>query len=892
MQLAFVPPAASPIRRQYLTLKRQHPDAILFFQLGDFYETFDDDARLVAEVCEIALTSREMGRGERIPMAGVPVHSAEIYLGRLVERGYHIAICQQMEDPSAAARSGSPLVRREITRVVTPGTLVDPALLSAERANYLAALVPEGKATGFAYADISTGEFACVEVQGAGHDEQARAELWRVRPAECLVESDETSKTLIPESWCATVDEAVFGHSDVEGTLCRHFDVASSAALGLAERPLAARAVAAILRYLDRTQPRAASAVESLRVYEVGGHMALDPATREHLELMRGARGRREGSMLQTLDRTRTAMGARELTSWISHPLVDKPAIDARLDGVAWLVGGTQLRQELREALAALPDLGRLAGRAAQRLLVPREALALADGLTRAARVRELLPDGAPGRLGDAAQAIDPPLDAADDIRTTLADDPPIAFGEGVIRRGRIAELDDLRGHSTDGRQWLLELERRERERTGVKNLKVGYNRVFGYYLEVSAAALGQGLDYYRRQETGAATVGQLLEGLGYQRRQTLTNVERFVTGELREHEAKQARGAARMAELEREAYDELSARLAQQTTRLRETADALAEIDVLAAFAQIAEEQRYVRPEIREEPVTEIVGGRHPVVEAALGWDAYIPSDVHITAGGGEEHDPQVILLTGPNMAGKTTYGRMVLLVALLGQCGSFVPAERACLGLVDRVFLRSGAGDDIAGGQSTFMVEMTETAAILRNATGRSLAFFDEVGRGTSTYDGMAIARAIVERLASDRGCRTVFSTHYHELAAIADELPSVRNFHMHVQESAQQVWFTYQVAPGSADRSYGVHVARLAGLPSSVVARADEVLGGLESGRPAGPDGQSSPPSRASQPLPAVVYDLADVDVERTTPIDALQALERLQAQAKKLLDDQRE
>ena len=925
MQLAFVPPAASPIRRQYLTLKRQHPDAILFFQLGDFYETFEEDARLVAEVCDIALTSREMGKGERVPMAGVPIHAAEVYLGRLVERGYHIAICQQMEEPSAAARVGSTVVRREVTRVITPGTLVDPSLLSAERANYLAALVVEGKATGLAYADISTGEFACVEMQGGSHAEAARAELWRLRPAECLVEAEMAGQGVLPEGCSATVDESLFSRAEAERTLCQHFGVASSAALGLAERPLAARAVAAVLQYLGRTQPRAAASVERLRVYEADGHMALDPATREHLELTRGARGRRDGSLLHALDRTRTPMGARTLVSWLSHPLVDKPGIDARLDGVGWLVDRAQMRPELRAALGELPDLARLAGRAAQRLLTPREALALAAGLERATHLRELLPLDVPGRLGEATGAVDPPLEIVDDIRSTLVDDPPLIFGEGVIRRGRISELDDLRVHSTDGRRWLLDLERRERERSGVKNLKVGYNRVFGYYLEVSVAALGQSLDYYRRQETEATTVAQLLEQLGYQRRQTLTSVERFATGELREHEAKQARATARMAELERAAFDALLDRVAREAARLRSTADAVAEIDVLASFAQIAEEQRYVCPDIVEEARTEIVGGRHPVVEGAIGWDAYIPNDVHLGVGGWglgdgkpvEPEDdplsgaplsrqadsestqvgppasnpqpptPQVILLTGPNMAGKTTYGRMVLLVALLGQCGCFVPAERARLGLVDRIFLRSGAGDDIAGGQSTFMVEMTETAAILRNATSRSLAFFDEVGRGTSTYDGMAIARAIVERLASpERGCRTIFSTHYHELADIADELPAVCNFHMDVQESARQVWFTYRVAPGSADRSYGVHVARLAGLPSAVVARADVFLRELEDGAGSG-QSLERPATKVVPPLPEVVYDLADVDVERTTPLEALQALERLRARAADLL-----
>jgi len=973
-QLAFVPPAASPIRRQYLSLKLQHPGAILFFQLGDFYETFEDDARVVADVCEIALTSREMGRGERLPMAGVPVHSAEVYIGRLVERGHHIAICQQMEDPATAARAGSSVVRREVTRVITPGTLVDPALLAAERANYLAAACRDGSRIGIAHADISTGEFACMEVQGPGSEEQAHAELWRLRPAECLVADEATAVSLAPEGSAATVDERLFSTSDGERIVCAHFRVASTAALGLAERPMAVRAVAGILRYLERTQPRAASAIEQLRIYAPDGHMVLDPATRSHLELIEGPRGRREGSLVQAMDRTRTAMGGRLLAAWLGHPLLEKAQIEARLDAVEALAQRHSSRQELRTALAQVPDLQRLAGRAAQRLLAPREALALAHALDGAARLRELCADVGTS-LEDLTSRIDPPLEVAADIRATLVDDPPPEFGDGVIRRGRVAELDDLRASSSDGRDWLLALEKRERDRTGLKNLKVGYNRVFGYYLEVSAASLGQALDYYRRQETGAVTVSDLLERLGYQRRQTLASVERFTAPELREHEVRQTRRAAQMAELERRAYDELSERIARHCSRLAGTALAVAELDVFSSFAEVAQERRYVRPEILDRPETEIVGGRHPVVEGALGWDAYIPADVHLRSGqrpeqgtgvggegsgdggpeprdagqetgdGGQETedsevtaharplgpelqdesgaptldiqagprplspDPQddaggarVILLTGPNMAGKTTYGRMALLVTLLGQCGSFVPAERARLGLVDRIFLRSGAGDDIAGGQSTFMVEMTEAAAILRNATPRSLAFFDEIGRGTSTYDGMAIARAIVERLASeDLGFRTIFSTHYHELASIASETPAVRNYRMEARDSGDQVWFTYRVVPGSADRSYGVHVAQLAGLPAGLVARAREILVELEgnagdTGQGTGDRGQdgegqgpleaghlTGPRPTAPDRVPDLVYDLANIDVERTTPLDALRLLERFHAEA---------
>jgi DNA mismatch repair protein MutS len=558
-----------------------------------------------------------------------------------------------------------------------------------------------------------------------------------------------------------------------------------------------------------------------------------------------------------------------------------------------------------------MPDLERLAGRAAQRLLSPKEVLALAHSITLSAELRQALAESEDEPLAVLRDRMDPPLELVETICSTIVDEPPAAFGDGVIKKGVLDELDQLHSGSVDGRQWLIGLEKRERERTGLKNLKVGYNRVFGYYIEVSGAALGQPVDYYRQQETGAQTLSDLLERLGYQRRQTLASVERFVTPELREHEARQTRAQTRMSEIEREVFDALTQRIAAQAARLLATASAVAEVDGLASLAQIAQERRYVRPIMLDESETEIVGGRHPVVESSIGWDSYIPGDVRLSMPRVEGASPEgeaavpaassvsidrdphgsasIVLLTGPNMAGKTTYGRMALLVTLMGQCGSFVPAERARLGLVDRIFLRSGAGDDIAGGQSTFMVEMTETASILRNATNRSLAFFDEVGRGTSTYDGMAIARAIVEYLATaETGCRTIFSTHYHELAAIEQEMPSVRNFHMEVREAENRVWFTYRLAPGSADRSYGVHVAQLAGLPASVVARADAVLRELEA---PGPAERSARAPRKAALIPDVLLELAELDVNQTTPIEALRKLEDLRSRADRLLSERR-
>jgi DNA mismatch repair protein MutS len=905
MQLAFIPPAASPIRQQYLALKRQHPDAILLFQLGDFFESFEDDARTVATVCDVALTSREMGRSERLPMAGVPVHAADGYIARLVERGYHVAICEQVDEPPTTVRSGSALVRRQITRVLTPGTVVDPRYLSATRSNYLAALVLERTRVGIAYADVSTGEFRCVQVDGDDGAELARAELWRIQAAECLVQDPETTSSLLPAGTRTTVAESI---SEVEAQhrLCTHFAVASIVALGLDERPLAARAAGEVLRYVERTHPRGLAGLERLHVVDVRGHMIIDPWTRDRLEISHGAGGRRSGALIQSLDHTRTPMGARLLADWLGHPLVDKGAIDARLDAVGALLAHRAGYRAAQASLAGFADLERLARRAAQGLLLPRDVLALADALDSAQDIARAFAAvardeggsaaGTGGAIGNGATVIsnavariDLPDGLAVEIRGTIVDDPPNAFGEGVIRPGQIPELDELRDSAKQGKSWLLELERRERERTGIKNLKVGFHRVFGHYIEIATAALNQGLDYYRQQETGAATTGGLLERLGYQRRQTLASAERFVTDELREHEARQARSSTRMVELERQTFDAQLQRIGAKCGALTQAAAAIAELDAYASLAEIAEERRYVRPEIVEHSESHIVGGRHPVVEEAVGWGAYIGGDVHLWSepavdDGGAGQAPALVLLTGPNMAGKTTYGRMALLISLMGQSGSYVPADRATLGLVDRICLRSGAGDDIAAGQSTFMLEMTEAAAILRTVTQRSLVFFDEVGRGTSTYDGMAIARAIVEYLAvPERACRTIFSTHYHELAIVEQEFPLVRNFHMDVREGAGSVAFTYRIVPGSADRSYGVHVARLAGLPAPVIARASELLAELESGAGAPSTGRA-PRDGRNREVPAFVAWLGGLDVERTTPLEALSTLERLRAEAR--------
>ena len=658
----------------------------------------------------------------------------------------------------------------------------------------------------------------------------------------------------------------------------------------VAERPPGIRAAAAIVRYATRTNPQAVLLLQHLSLYDPLGHMILDPTTREHLELIRSVRGRREGSLLGALDQTRTPMGTRLLAAWLGRPLLDPDLIEERLDGVDSFFRLDSLRAGARQGLSGMADLERLTGRAAQRLLSPREAIALAAAISTAASVRETIGRAGERSLAEIERRLDVPTVLAEEIRATVVDDPPLAFGEGVIRGGRFPELDELKHQSTNGRQWLLDLERRERDRTGIKGLKVGYNRIFGYYLEASTAALSQSIDYYRQQETGAATIADLLDQLGYRRRQTVANAERFVLPELRDYESQQARASARMGELERDAYDGLVDRIAAHADMLLTAAAAVAELDVLSTFAEVSREHHYVRPRIAESPITHIVAGRHPVVERAMGWASYIPNDAQLAGPNCAQETPSLMMLTGPNMAGKTTYGRMVLLVCLMAQVGCFVPADQAEIGIVDRLFLRSGASDDIASGQSTFMVEMTEAAAILRSASSRSLAFFDEVGRGTSTYDGMAIARAIVEFLAtsSAHACRAIFSTHYHELASVEAEFPGVCNFRMDVREASDEVSFTYRVVPGSADRSYGVHVARLAGLPPSVVARAEAVLGELERGT--GPARVAlEADAQAGSAMPSFARELSELDVDQMTPVEALNALARLRAAAVAALSD---
>ncbi len=845
----------TPIRRQYLEVKRRYPRAIVFFRLGDFYETFDDDAKLCARELDLVLTSRPLGKHLRVPMAGIPAHALNTYLARLIARGYHVAICDQVGDPATAKG----LVERQVTRVVTPGTVLTDDLLRGPAANYLAAVVPGPQGWGLAYAEVSTGEFVTAQL---GADELA-AELARLRPAEIVAPegADLPAPEGVPR---AVADPRATDPEWAAERLKEHFGVASLEAYGCASLPLAICAAAAVVAYLGETQPAAAGALAGLRTADPCHTMTLDAQTRRHLELFEPGRevGQRP-TLLTAVDRTRTAMGLRLLRQRLGQPLRDPAAINRRLDAVEWFVHDGLARAQVREALARVPDLERLLNRTVSGVATPRDLLGLRRGLEEAAALR--------GALAGAAAL--PSLPGCDEAVALIAaaidaEAPPALERGGVIRSGFHAELDELRALARDSRRVLAELERAERERTGIRSLKVGYNRVFGYYIEVSHAH-------------------QALVPAHYQRRQTLAGAERYVTPELKEYEARILGAEERIAALEAELFRQVCAQVAAYAGPIRATAAALAEVDVAAALAELAVERGYTRPQVDEADRIVIREGRHPVVEQVLPPGAFVANDVELST------EQQVVVLTGPNMAGKSTYLRQVALIVLLAQAGCFVPAAEAHIGVVDRIFTRIGAQDDLAGGQSTFMVEMVETAHILHHATPRSLVILDEIGRGTSTYDGISIARAVVEYLHNrkERAAKTLFATHYHELTSLAAALPRVRNYTVAVTEQDGQVVFLHRIVPGGADRSYGIHVAQLAGLPRAVVHRAAELLAELEAGgratgapgrRRGGPPPQQLPLFALRHPL---LDEIAALDVDAMTPLEAITRLYELRERARR-------
>src|SRR6202451_2062396 len=876
---------STPLMRQYAAVKKEHPTALLFFRLGDFYELFFDDALVAAKELQITLTSRNKEKGIAVPMCGVPHHAAEGYIGKLIRKGFKVAICEQMED----AKLTKKLVRREVTRVVTPGTAADSSLGSDEN-NFLAALAQVGDRVGFAALDLSTGEFRATEFAGDDALRRVQDELEQLRPKELLYGSAaplfERPVEHIPVftgplsrhssgRWAETpLDDWIFAPDHAIPLLENHFGVLSLEGFGLAGRPAAAAAAGAILYYVRSTQRGSLDHVDRIGWYERQNCLVLDAVTTRNLELIEPLFSGSDAGItfFRSIDCAITPMGKRLLRAWLLRPSLDLREINGRLDAVEAGVKETVAREELRRALDGVLDLERLLSRVPLEAANPRDVLALAASLAKLPAVK-----AATGRLpSNRMKALFVALDELQDLRQridhTIVPEPPLAFADGgVIASSIDHDLDDLRELSRNSKQVLAQIEQRERGRTGITSLKVKYNSIFGYYLEVSKANLH-------------------LVPQDYERKQTLVGAERFTTPELKEYEVKILDAQEKSIEIERRLFTELRTAIAAEAKRIRQTALALAEVDVLASLAHMAALRNYCRPifvESAEASELEIIEGRHPVIEqqdVAGGGDRFVPNDLYLN---GTTHN--IMLLTGPNMGGKSTYLRQTALIVILAQMGSFVPARSARLSVVDRVFTRIGASDNLARGRSTFMVEMTETAAILHTATARSLILLDEVGRGTSTYDGLAIAWAAVEYLHARVRAKTLFATHYFELTELADQLAGVKNYHVSVQETGGGIVFLRKVEPGAADRSYGIEVAKLAGLPHEVIARAREVLAEHESAERLATGhlsrGASPPAAQLTifTPLSQPVLDrLRAGDLNRLTPLEALNLLAELKKQ----------
>ncbi len=858
---------STPMRQQYLRIKKQYPDTIVLFRLGDFYETFDEDAKTVAQVCDIVLTSRPVGKNQRVPLAGVPYHSVEGYIAKLIQAGHKVAIVEQVSEVPAKG-----LVDRAVVRVVTPGTVVEPSLLDERCNNYLVALVVDGNRAGLAYADITTGEFAVTQFAGDDVVRLILEEVVRLRPAE-LVTGDPRLLQWKQQHDSPLAGLAVTEHErwpfeleTARQTLLEHFEVSSLDGFGLAGLPLAVQAAGGLLHYLAQTQRAKLGQLSSLQTYSTEQFMTLDMATRRNLELTETIRrGTVEGSLLGVLDVTVTSMGGRLLRRWINQPLLDLERLTGRLDTVQALYHDTPVRAQLRTLLKQVADLERLTSRVVQGVARPRELLGIRQSLEALPQLQELVAQVS----GDASfftsfASLDLCQDAASLIVQSLADDPPATLNAGgIIRHGFSAELDNIVAASRDAKTWVANLEKQERARTGIKNLKVGYNKVFGYYLEVTKAN------------------ADLVPG-EYIRKQTLVNAERYITPELKEYESLILNAQERILDLEERIYRQVLEQVAAAADRLVKIAQALAHLDVYAALAEVALMHRYARPELAMDEELQIVAGRHPVVEIAQREEPFVPNDVHFSP------DEALLIITGPNMSGKSTFLRQVALIVLMAQIGSFVPADEARIGLVDRIFTRIGAQDEISAGQSTFMVEMVETANLLNHATSRSLLVLDEIGRGTSTYDGISIAWAVVEHIHNHPRlrCKTLFATHYHELTQLADLLPRTRNYNVAVAEEKDKVVFLRRIVPGGADRSYGIHVAQLAGLPKPVIHRATEILEELEQeARAPGSTRQTIevrqlPLFSVSHP---VLEELQRLDVSAMTPLEAIGKLYDLQKKA---------
>lgn len=860
----------TPMMQQYMETKNQYKDCILFYRLGDFYEMFFDDALCVTKELELTLTGKSCGLDERAPMCGVPFHSAESYINRLVERGYKVAICEQVEDP----KSAKGLVKREVIRVVTPGTNSFTSSLDETRNNYLMGIVSiEGK-FGISVVDVTTGEYLMTEVDSVS---KLLDEINKFTPSEIIcndtfyisgVDMNDLSSRL--GIVISPLDPSYFDKDSCQRALCRHFKVSTLEGLGFKEYAIGTIAAGSIMQYLEETQKCSLAHISHLLPYHTGKYMLLDRNTRRNLELVETLREKQKrGSLLWVLDKTKTAMGARKLRSSLEQPLIDKETILQRYDAIDELNQDVITREELREYLNPVYDLERLLSKISYKTVNPRDMIALESSLSMLPHIRLLCSNFKSDLFQDFTQNLDPLEDVYQLIHSAIVEEPPISVREGgIFKNGFNEEIDHLRNAKTEGKNWLADLETTEKEQTGIKNLRIKYNKVFGYYLEVTKSFVNQVPDTWIQK-------------------QTLTNAERYTTPELKEMEDTILGAEDRLYNLEYAVFCQLREEIFQQMDRIQQTASVIASIDMIASLAYVAEHNHYVRPKLNNKGILRIKDGRHPVIEQMIAHDMFIPNDTFL-----DEDSHRLVIITGPNMAGKSTYMRQTALIVLMAQLGSFVPASQADISLVDRIFTRVGASDDLASGQSTFMVEMTEVANILHNATKNSLIILDEIGRGTSTFDGLSIAWSVVEHIVDKKliGAKTLFATHYHELTELEGKLEGVQNYCIAVKEDGEDIVFLRKIVKGGADKSYGIQVAKLAGVPEQVLIRAREIADQLENKDALSLDGVvnqmavSSPGEKTMNQLSIfdtmgndqtddILFELRDIDLSRVTPMDAM-------------------
>ncbi len=840
----------TPIRKQYLEIKKQYTDAIVFFRLGDFYETFDQDAEITSRELDIVLTSRNVAKGQRIPMAGIPFHAADNYISKLINKGFHVAICEQLGDQPEKG-----IFPRKVIRVVTPGTVIEPGLIKNESNNYLVSAISDADKTGLAYLDMSTGEFSVTEILLDATNNKILAEISRLNPSEVL----------LPESFNLRIDNHFFitkipdwkfEYGRCEQFLLNHLNVNNLNGFGLANKPLAVCAAGAILNYIKDSDPASLNLFNEIKVYSLDDFMVLDDSTRRNLELTETIRaGSEKGSLLQILDKTETPMGKRLIKNWINQPLIDSTAIKKRLNAVEFFFNDGLLRTEVASHLRKISDIERIINRVISGHAIPRDLVALRFSLGQIPLIIDQLIQGV-DLISELTGRVDSCEDEYKLLLESIVDEPPATLQHsGVINPGYSQELDGILLATKNSREWIANLETSEKSRTGIKTLKVGYNKVYGYFIEISKSLVNQAPPEYIRK-------------------QTLVNAERYITPELKEYETLVLNAEERIREVELKLFNELCRILTGSSQKVMQVSKFIAVLDVILSFAQVSRENKYFRPTINDDNRLAISDGRHPVVEKTLNQISFVPNDTFF------DNEEIIHIITGPNMSGKSTYLRQVALISLMAQIGCFVPAEKADIGLIDRIFTRIGAQDEIHAGQSTFMVEMTEMANILHNATDKSLLVLDEIGRGTSTYDGLSIAWSILEYIHNhpDLRAKTLFATHFHELTKLPEILPRIKNYNIAVNESGKQVVFLHKIIEGGADKSYGIHVAQMAGIPPAVIQRANFLLDKLQK-EATSIDMKDIHPT-AQMPLfqteDPIISELKDLDLNSLNPIEALNLL----------------